>query len=217
MLECVLFDLDGLLVDSEPLQFRAYQYAFDQYGIQLSMEDWIEWHSAEASTARWVEKKQLDLEVEQLRNTKKAYYEELIATELELKAGVNGLVEDCAQHFELAVVSASRRESIEGCLDRFGLKGHFTRLVSGSEVKRSKPFPDPYLAAMDALQTMPARAIALEDSLTGFRAATAAGLKCIVCPDHFIPKPANAFDSAALVTNSLAELSAAQLREILAR
>lgn len=217
MLECVLFDLDGLLVDSEPLQFRAYQYAFDQYGIRLSMNDWIDWHSAEASTARWVEKKQLDLEVEELRNTKKAYYEELIAAELELKAGVKALVEDCAQHYQLAVVSASRRESIEACLDRFGLQRHFTRLVSGSEVKRSKPFPDPYLAAMDALQTIPARAIALEDSLTGFRAATAAQLKCIICPDHFIPKPADAFDGAALVIDSLSGLSAHGLRDVHAR
>jgi len=217
MLECVLFDLDGLLVDSEPLQFRAYQYAFDQYGIRLSMEDWIEWHRAEASTARWVEKKQLRLEVEQLRNTKKTYYEDLIATELELKAGVKALVEDCAQHYELAVVSASRRESVEACLDRFGLQRYFTRLVSGSEVKRSKPFPDPYLAAMDALQTIPARAIALEDSLTGFRAATAAQLKCIICPDHFIPKPADAFDDAALVIDSLSGLSAHGLRDVHAR
>ena len=53
MLECVLFDLDGLLVDSEPLQYRAYRNAFAQFDIDLSMADWIRWHGAEASTARW--------------------------------------------------------------------------------------------------------------------------------------------------------------------
>ena len=214
MLDCVLFDLDGLLVDSEPLQFRAYQYAFDQFGIELGMDDWIRWHSAEASTARWVESQRLDLDVEQLRNTKKAYYEALIATDLELKSGVAALVEDCAQQFRLAVVSASRRESIEACLGKFGLRDAFSILISGTEAARSKPFPDPYLAALQALQANAADAIALEDSLTGFSAATAAGVKCIVCPDHFIPKPDGAFDSAALVTDSLAEISAQRLREI---
>jgi len=214
MLDCVLFDLDGLLVDSEPLQFRAYRYAFEQFGIRLDMEDWIRWHSAEASTARWVESQRLELDVEQLRSVKKAYYDELIATDLELKPGIRSLVEDCASSYRLAVVSASRRESIEACLDKFELRSHFSKLVSGGEVARSKPFPDPYIAAMRALQTTPAQAIALEDSLTGFRAATATGLKCVICPDHFIPKPEGAFSAATLVTGSLQGLSAARLRNI---
>ena len=88
MLDCVLFDLDGLLVDSEPLQYRAYHYAFEQFGIHLSMDDWIRWHSVEASTARWVEREQLDLDVQLLREVKKQRYEQLIATELKLKPGV---------------------------------------------------------------------------------------------------------------------------------
>lgn len=217
VLECVLFDLDGLLVDSEPLQFRAYRQAFAQFGIELGMADWLRWHSTEASTPRWVESQRLDVDVQRLRSIKKDYYEQLIATELELKPGIRLLLEDSAASYRLAVVSASRRESIEACLDKFALRNHFSTLISGSEVARSKPFPDPYIAALRALQTTPARSIALEDSLTGYRAATAANLQCIVCPDHFIPKPAGAFDGAALVTESLQGLSAERLREIHAR
>ena len=147
MLECILFDLDGLLVDSEPLQYRAYRHAFEQYGIDLSMDDWIRWHSVEASTARWVERENLQIDVQQLRGIKKQYYEELIAEELDLKPGVRELVEDCSGSLQLAVVSASRRESIEACLAKFDLIRHFAVLVSGDQVARSKPFPDPYLAA----------------------------------------------------------------------
>ena len=214
MLECILFDLDGLLVDSEPLQYRAYRHAFEQYGIDLSMDDWIRWHSVEASTARWVERENLQIDVPQLREIKKQHYEELIAEELNLKPGVRELVEDCSGNLQLAVVSASRRESIEACLAKFDLIHHFTVLVSGDQVTRSKPFADPYLAAIQALKTSPGRAIALEDSVTGFRAATAAELVCVVCPDHFIPKPDGAFDSAALVTQSLQELSAESLHRL---
>ena len=74
VLECVLFDLDGLLVDSEPLQYRAYHQAFADHGLELSMADWIDWHAAEASTRRWVEKQGRNLDVEQLRDCKKVYY-----------------------------------------------------------------------------------------------------------------------------------------------
>jgi HAD superfamily hydrolase (TIGR01509 family) len=214
MLDCVLFDMDGLLVDSEPLQYRAYHYAFEQFGINLSMEDWIRWHSVEASTARWVEREQLDLDVQLLREVKKQHYEQLIATELNLKPGVRELIEDCSTDFQLAVVSASRRESIEACLEKFELIHHFSVLLSGDQVARSKPFADPYIAAMKSLQTSPAHAIALEDSVTGFRAASAAQLACVVCPDHFIPKAEGAFETAALVTHSLNELSARRLRSL---
>ena len=214
MLDCVLFDLDGLLVDSEPLQYRAYHFAFEQFGINLSMDDWIRWHSVEASTARWVEREQLDLDVQLLRAVKKQRYEQLIAAELTLKPGVRELIEDCSTDLQLAVVSASRRESIEACLAKFDLVQHFSVLLSSDQVARSKPFADPYLAAMKALKTSPARAIAVEDSVTGFRAASAAELACVVCPDHFIPKAEAAFDTAALVTNSLNELSARRLRSL---
>ncbi len=212
MLDCVLFDLDGLLVDSEPLQFRAYRYAFDQFGIHLSMDDWIRWHSTESSTARWVESQDLDLDVAQLREVKKRYYDTLIVVELKLKPGARELVRDCAQSLQLAVVSASRRESIEACIDKFDLGRHFTCYISGSEVARSKPFPDPYLAALQALQTTANRAVAVEDSSTGFRSASAAGLTCIVCPDHFIGRPENTFDGADLVVGSLIELNATHLQ-----
>ena len=212
ILDCVLFDLDGLLVDSEPLQFQAYGYAFDQFGIQLTMDDWIRWHSAESSTARWVESQQLDLDVQQLREVKKRYYDTLIVDELQLKPGARELVMDCAKSLQLAVVSASRRESIEACLDKFNLGRHFTCYISGSEVARSKPFPDPYLAALHALQATADRAAAVEDSLTGYRSASAAGLTCVVCPDHFISRPDNAFDGVDLVVGSLLELNATHLQ-----
>ena len=214
MLECVLFDLDGLLVDSEPLQYRAYRHAFAQLDIDLSMDDWIRWHSVEASTARWVENEGLQLDVQQLRDCKKEYYGQLIAEELVLKQGARALIEDCASQLKLAVVSASRRESIEACLDKFDLLQHFSTLVSGSEVARSKPYPDPYLSAMKALNTSARHAIALEDSITGYRAAKAAGLKCVVCPDYFIPKAQADFAGADLVTDSLAKLGADELRRV---
>ncbi len=214
MLECVLFDLDGLLVDSEPLQFHAYRRALEQFGVRLDLDAWIRWHSVEASTRRWVRDRGLDLDPEELRSVKKRHYDDLVATELQLKPGARALVERCAGEFELAVVSSSRRESIESCLRKFGLAEHFTAFVSGAELARSKPYPDAYLAALETVNCRPQNAIALEDSATGYRAAAAAGVACIVCPDFFIPKATDAFIGAARVVESLAVLDPGSLRAI---
>ena len=214
MLKCILFDLDGLLVDSEPLQFRSYQYALDQFGVSLDHDAWIQWHSVEASAARWIKTQNLDLDAEKVRAMKKAHYDELVTHELKLKPGARELVEECSNNFELAIVSSSRRESIESCMHKFNLHQDFSRFVSGAELKRSKPYPDSYLEALRVMNIGPENAIALEDSVTGFRAATAAGIDCIVCPDHFIPKANDAFSQASLVVESLHDLNSETLRAV---
>ena len=211
-LKYLLFDLDGLLVDSEPLQFRSYQYALQQFGFDLNLDTWIEWHRVEASTTRWIRDQGLDLDAEEVRAVKKVHYEQLVADQLELKPGVRKLIESSSREFELGVVSSSRLESIEGCLRKFNLHSHFSTFVSGADLKRSKPYPDPYLEALKLMNMAPENALALEDSVTGFSAATAAGLICDVCPDHFIPKPDEAFVAATLVVESLSELNPEVLR-----
>jgi HAD superfamily hydrolase (TIGR01509 family) len=167
MLKCLLFDLDGLLVDSEPLQFRSYQYALKQFGVSLDLDAWIQWHSVQASTTRWIKDQGLDIEPEEVRAVKKLHYDELVTHELELKPGALDLVEKCSTDFELGVVSSSRRESIEGCLRKFGLDKKFSTFVSGADLKRSKPYPDSYLDALKIMNMAPENAVALEDAFSG--------------------------------------------------
>ena len=159
-----------------------------------------------------MENQRLDLDVRAVREAKKEIYDKMIDDELDLKPGAGTLVEACAAEFRLAVVSSSRRESIEGCLAKFGLARYFSEFVSGADLPRSKPYPDAYLKALEIMRVSSAAALALEDSVTGFRAADAAGIGCLVCPDHFIPKPAGAFDDAALIVDSLLEVDPGRLR-----
>jgi HAD superfamily hydrolase (TIGR01509 family) len=135
-----------------------------------------------------------------------------VSHDLELKPGARELVEMSANEFELGLVSSSRRESIEGCLQKFDLLKNFSTVVSGAELNRSKPYPDAYLEALKLMDMAAGNAIALEDSVTGFRAATAAGIDCVVCPDHFIPKSNDAFTGATLLVESLSELNPERLR-----
>jgi beta-phosphoglucomutase-like phosphatase (HAD superfamily) len=96
-LRAVIFDLDGLLVDSEPLQFRAYRDAFLDHGIHLTRSDWHTWHELGASAAAWLESGQIEgPDPESIRRAKKLIYDDLIASELVLKPGAGDLVETLA-------------------------------------------------------------------------------------------------------------------------
>ena len=214
MLDCVLFDLDGLLVDSEPLQFGAYRQAFAEFGFDLDRAAWTRWHEVEASSARFVADEGIGVDAAAVRARKKVLYDQLIEEALELKPGARELVEACAAEYRLALVSGSRLESIETCLGKFDLLRHFGVLVSGADLARSKPYPDAYLEGLRRLGSSPNRAIALEDSLSGFRAAIGAGLRCLVCPDDFRNSGKHAFDGAALVVESLHQVSPALLRSL---
>ena len=215
MLDCVLFDMDGLLIYSDPLQFDAYRQAFAEFGYDLDITAWTRWHEVEASCARFVADHGIAVDAAAVRARKKVIYDRLIDEELELKAGAHDLVEACAAEFRLALISGSRRESIEACLEKFNLLQHFDVLVSGADQARSKPYPDAYLEGIRQLDTSSKQAVALEDSPSGFRAALAAGLRCLVCPDDFRLIEASIFDGAALVVESLHEVNPATLRSLL--
>jgi HAD superfamily hydrolase (TIGR01509 family) len=216
-LRAVIFDLDGLLVDSEPLQFRAYRDAFLDHGIHLTRSDWHTWHELGASAAAWLESGQIEgPDPESIRRAKKLIYDDLIASELVLKPGAGDLVETLAFYgVRLSVASGSRFESIEACLERFGLRNHFEQLFSATTTARKKPYPDIYHLAMDQMSLSPANTVAIEDSPAGLRAAVAAGLKCVVCPDHFVGYDPIEYDGAALLVSSLFDLDIASLDQVL--
>ena len=108
-LECIIFDLDGLLVDSEPLQFQSYVQAFRQFGVTLDMDGWADWHTAEASVKRWILSRGLDLDAEEVRDAKKALYDQIIDEQMALKPGAKFIVDELVGRYRLAVGSGSRR------------------------------------------------------------------------------------------------------------
>ncbi len=214
MFEVVIFDLDGLLVDSEPLQFKAYREVFLRHGISLELSDWPEWHRLEASAARWIDTHKLPVDAENIRAEKKEVYEALIENELILKPGARELVESLSEQCRLCIASGSRPESIEASLNRFSLAPHFEQQFSATLLPRKKPYPDVYVEALSKMQVSPHRALAIEDSVTGLQAATSAGVSCIVCPDTFMPDPVTDYVGAALVVDSLEELTLLEVEQL---
>lgn len=212
-IETLIFDLDGTLVDSEPLQFQAFNEVFSQHGHPVSPTEYDQWRHWQV-IPRWIESRGLTLHPDPIRRAKKAVYDRLIRDQITLKPGAKQLVESASTHFRLAIASGSRRESIEQCMSKFDLLQHFEILCSTADVGHGKPHPAVFIQAARQMSILPTNAVVIEDSVTGLEAANAAGMRCIVCPDTFLPAPRASLSTADLIVDSLEDLTITQIKRL---
>jgi len=207
MIKLIIFDLDGLLVDSQPLQYKTYNQVFSQYGHPLSRDDWEIWIQKSHSARSWIEDHGLSLDPEKIRAEKKEIFDRLIEEELELKEGAQELVELLSKNYPLGLASASRMESIESCLNKFNLTDKFQIIESDVGTDRPKPYPDIYLTVAEKMQQEPPQCLVIEDSLAGLKAAKSAGMKCVICPDTFCNTLVADIEEADLIVKVLDEIT----------
>jgi HAD superfamily hydrolase (TIGR01509 family) len=186
-LRALVFDFDGLVLDTETPEFVAWREVFAAHGATLVSADWA--HVIGSLDSGWDAateiRKQTGVAVdaEELRTTWKARQVELLARE-SVRPGVAELLEEASRRgLGVAVASSSRRWWVEGNLERIGLLDAFPVIATGDEVPRTKPDPAVYRLALSRLAVPPAAALAFEDSPNGIRAARAAGLRCIAVPN----------------------------------
>lgn len=183
----LVFDFDGLILDTETPEFVAWQELFAAHGGRLVAEDWA--HVIGSIDSGWNAaaeiRRQTGVSVDEddLRKAWKARQVELLARE-SVRPGVEALLKQAAlRGLGVAVASSSSRRWVEHNLERIGLLDAFPVIATGNEVPRTKPDPAVYLLALSRLGVDPAEALALEDSPNGIRAARAAGLRCIAVPN----------------------------------
>ncbi len=191
---CVIFDLDGVLLDSEPLHVEATNQVLRRFGKHLSVQENARFMGL-ADPEYW--QALLDyfglehVDPAPLIQEKARAYTQLIRTRpLEAFAGARELLEMLhRQGCRLAVASSSRREDIEIVLQRLGFRGFFQAVVSGEEVPRSKPDPAIFLEAARRLGCEPQHCWVVEDSLNGIRAAQRAGMRVVAFSPPATPPP----------------------------
>ena len=182
--EAILFDNDGVLVDTEHLYFRANRESLAEVGVELDQASYVElflrdnlgaWHLAEA---RGVPPET----IARLRAARDRRYLELLAGEDVALPGVADAVAALRRRYRLAVVTSSQPEPFARAHAQSGLLPHFEFALTRRDYQRSKPHPEPYLRAVERLGLSPARCLVIEDSERGLAAAKAAGLACWVIP-----------------------------------
>lgn len=187
MIRGLIFDFDGLMLDTEGPDYQSWQETFQTHGRHLPFETWSAYIGGsahafdvyvhlEAALGRPVNRAAI-------RTVRRQRYAELVAAQ-EILPGVGDYI-DAARRLglKLGVASSSSREWVAGHLGRLGLDAHFDAIRCADDVARVKPHPDLYLAALAALDLHSHEAIALEDSPNGARAAKAAGLFCVAIPN----------------------------------
>jgi HAD superfamily hydrolase (TIGR01509 family) len=184
MFDAILFDNDGVLVDTEALYFQANREALAAVGVVLDEATYVElflreglgaWHLAEARGVS-------PAGIEELRAARDRRYFELVDRAPIVIPGVAELLPKLAARFRLAIVTSSEPGPFARTHARTGLLPHFELVLTRVDYQQSKPDPEPYLTAVARLGVPAARCLVIEDSERGLRAAKAAGLACWVVP-----------------------------------
>lgn len=213
MPKAIIFDLDGLLIDSQPIQFEAYRTAFKKFGYNLTKDSWTIWIHESLGPKKWVEREKLDMDHYAVREEKKKIFEKLVKTKLKLKPGARSLVNRLYKKFPLGIASSSRIESIELILKKFKLTKKFRVAISDTKMKRGKPFPDIFLKTAELLKVKPIDCLVFEDSIAGLQAAKSAKMKCIICPDKFSEIDIKKFKKADKIVKSLKDVTLKMIEE----
>jgi HAD superfamily hydrolase (TIGR01509 family) len=210
VIEAFVFDLDGVLLDSEQV--------WDEAREQLANERGGRWHPQAQqdmmgmSSSEWSRYMHdvigLPEPPEEINREVVERLAAIYRKHLPVIPGAREAVERMAARWLLGVASSSNRELIELVLDLLGVAHLFAATVSSEEVGRGKPAPDVYLEAARRLQASPAHTAAVEDSHNGILAAKAAGMCVLAIPNAHFPPGADALEQADTVLSQLAELTA---------
>jgi HAD superfamily hydrolase (TIGR01509 family) len=209
MIEGCVFDLDGVLVDSEPTWEQVRRRFVEERGGR-----WLAGAQARLmgmSTVEWATYLSGDLGVgmppERVADIVVARMSERYAEELPLMPGAVAAVRRMAARWPLGLASSSPRRLVDTVLATAGLTGCFAATISTDEVGRGKPAPDVYFAVADRLGVPPVTCVAVEDSTNGLRSASAAGLRAIAVPHPRYPVDDDVLRRAVLVLHDLSELT----------
>ena len=215
MIEAVVFDLDGVLLDSEQLWTDAKRELVAEHGGRWSEE--AEHAMLGMSSPEWTRLLRdglgVPLEPDEISAEVVRRIEALYEKRLPVLPGADAAVRRFAARWPLGMASSSNREIIDLTLSQAGWDEFFTTTVSSEEVARGKPAPDVYLEATRRLNAAPERCGAVEDSSAGIRAADAAGLRVIAIPNPGYPPDDESLALAAVVLESVHELDPAKLDE----
>jgi beta-phosphoglucomutase len=207
MIRGVLFDMDGVLVDSEKYIFEATKTMFAEHGIEVKPEHALNFvgmgENKYISGIGEMNGFKVDIERDKARTY--AIYEQITHGKLRALPGVYDFIKQCQyKGLKMAIASSADQVKILINLREIGLDAHlFQAIVNGQDVERKKPFPDIYLLASEKLGLHPAECLVVEDAVSGVSAAKSAGAKCLALTTSF---PAEKITEADWICKDLSDI-----------
>jgi len=216
----IAFDFDGVLFDSEWLNFLATKQTLALYGFRLSKQEYVDcWilrnkiREGEKNAVGYARLKGREIDYGEFREKRKPFWEKLYEENLKMLPGAREAVELFPTlGFSQCIVSHNFPKNIKQALEKFELSKCFEFIISHEDIKNYKPHPEPYALAAQKFNTPPQNIIAIEDSPLGVESAKKAGLKCIAVPNQITSKCD--FSKADLVLNSLEKLNQETIRKV---
>ena len=224
-IHAIIFDFNGVLVDDEPVHFRAFQQTIQEEGLDLDWEDYCEKylpyddHSLFFHFLEDQNRTSSNPEIERLIQVKSRHYFMAIGEEAPTIPSSITFVNGLASTVALAIASGAARQEIEFILDQLQLRQRFSPIIAASDVEQGKPHPEAFLKALEGLQQLtpnlrPDQVIVIEDSYRGVDSAHQAGLQCVALSTTY---PAARLSEADLVVETLEGWSLQRLAERLGK
>lgn len=205
MKQFILFDNDGVLVETELWYFRANEKAMKELGVTLELEYYLELMKHGGNWWELAQQRGVTLEeVNRARERRSHYYQHYLRTENIYIEGVEEVIRELSEHYRMGIVTTSRRVDFELIHHEKKLTRYMDFILCEEDYPRAKPHPDPYLKGLELFNAHPDNAIVVEDSQRGLTAAVSAGIECAVVKNDFTAS--HDFSTATFHIDSLSEL-----------
>lgn len=188
MIKAIIFDMDGVLVESTQLHFLTCKKVLQQEDIEITIEDFIKeglgesiQHFFEKMSRKYGKK----IDFREAEDKKMEYFEQSMKGKLQLRDGASKLLQKLYGKYILAVASSTKKSVVDKILKQFKIENFFASIIGGDEILHMKPAPDIYLEIAHRIGVDPAQCVAIEDSAPGMIAAKKAGMKCVAVPTEF--------------------------------
>lgn len=206
MIHAILWDNDGVLVDTERLYFQATRQVLQSAGMELTTEMFVELFLVEARGPWHLlrERGFTETDIQGMRQERNRLYGVLLEQENVLKEGVHEVLEALHKKYRMGVVTSSLKDHFETIHRSTGILKYFEFSLVSGDYNRYKPDPEPYLMALKRTGLRPEECVVVEDSVRGLTSALGAGLKCYIIPNELTR--ASDFSGAYKVLSHIREL-----------
>jgi beta-phosphoglucomutase len=225
MLSAVIFDFDGIVVNTEPIHYQAFQEVLRPLGLEYSWDCYLESYigfddrDAFRESFKRAGKQLTGLELKNLIRRKAAFFQSIVRKGITPYPGVPELIKSLSGTLPIALCSGALKDDIEPILDQLGIEGLFDVTVTADEVSKSKPDPESYLLAIRRLTHIfpekkihPRDCIAIEDTPAGIASAVSAGLNVMAVTNSY---QADRLEGAMIVTDSLMNIDISCLKKFM--